>query len=497
MKRRVGLYLGTSSVGISVTQGKEIEFLGRYGFSSLDESKIDTLNEDIRWEALINKALREAGIDGGEAYVSLSDKDFIVRSLEMPLLKRNEIESSLVYEIEKYIPFKVSELEWAYEHVRFAKEKRMNISFIGIKESNLARIREILSRLNITMIISEPSCLSLERTMKASRELSKLRDFAFLDLTQSESYLTFFQHGLPVFNRYLVVPKKEEALDVNKFIESVDFSFQYFKREYKDYKLEKFIIVGEAVDASMASSLQESLQAEVVTVSPYDLTARENASVESLKALGAASRDYYPSTFTPVFKKPEFEPEAGMEIAEVPVEIPMLRLGLMAFLVGAGLVTSFFVAVVMGNDVTYKKEKLEQEEDSLIVPEAMSKLSWKEREALVAKKRQQVEILREINDSFIGFSGFINKLHRKGTLPDGVWLDKLSVRLTGKGYTGTLKGYIFRDDDYKERLGLDELVASLKSDESVMSVFSDVELDQSRRQSMREFEVTYFIITLR
>ena len=496
MRKKVGLYLGVNSVGVAVVQAKDIEFLGRFEFSSLDEGKIEALTDDIRWESLINKALREARADQGEVYVSMADRDFIVRSLEMPLMKRSEVESSLVYEIEKYIPFKMSELEWAYEYVRFPKEKRINISFIGIKENNLHRIREILARLNINAVFMEPSCLSLERSIKALKNFSKIKDFAFLDFSESESYLTFFQHGLPVFNRYLVLPKKEGVFDAAKFVDSVDFSFQYFRREYKAYQLEKFIIIGDIKDKSVVTSLHESLQTEVVTLSPYDLTARDNSSVEAVKALGAASRDFYPTVFKPVFKKTPHPAEA-LEISEMPPEIPMLRIGLMTFLVVMGAVFSFFLSVMMGNEVGVKKQKLEKKEEKIVMPIKMKGLSWEQREELVEEKKKDIDILRGIHSSFMNISEIFAKLHRKGMLPEGVWLVDLSISRLAGGYQGTLKGYIFRDDDYQERLGLNELVSRLKQEDIFMQVFSNVELDQSRRQKIREFEVTSFTLKLR
>ena len=140
---RVGLYLGVNSVGVMAIQGRNIISLANFELSSLEEAKIEALNEDIRWEALINKVLREVNAEGENVYVSLADRDFIFRSLEMPLMKRSDVATSLVYEIEKYIPFKIEELEWAYEYVRLPKERKINVSFVGIRENNLQRVRVI------------------------------------------------------------------------------------------------------------------------------------------------------------------------------------------------------------------------------------------------------------------------------------------------------------------------------------------------------------------
>jgi hypothetical protein len=59
-----------------------------------------------------------------------------------------------------------------------------------------------------------------------------------------------------------------------------------------------------------------------------------------------------------------------------------------------------------------------------------------------------------------------------------------------------MTGYIFRDDSYAEQIGLNELVYSLKKDTYFKGLFSDIEVNSSKRQSIKEFEVTYFSLKL-
>jgi len=302
-EKKVGLYLGINSVGAAVVQGKDILSLGRFEFSSLEEAGGEIKNEDIRWEALINKTLREVSSEAKNIYVSLADRDFIFRPLEMPSMKRKEIESSLVYEIEKYIPFKIEELVWDYDYANFPKERKIGLSFIGIKEDNFERIKSILSRLELKAAMIEPSCVSLARVVKSVKKFAQFKNFALLDFTQAEAYLTFFQQDLPVFNRYLVVPKKKDTLDLDNFIEAVNFSFQYFKREFKNYKLDKFIIVGDSNVDSLVPPLKEGLQVAIESVSSYDLTNRNNAQVENVKALGVVGLERSPYKFRPFLRK--------------------------------------------------------------------------------------------------------------------------------------------------------------------------------------------------
>lgn len=494
MAKTVGLYLGVNSLGVAVASGRTLVSLSEFAFSGSGDQE-GVADEDVRLEALINKAIRESGTDVEEVYLSLADRDFIFRSLEIPLMRKTEVESSLVYEVEKFIPFKITELEWTYADVRFPKEKKMGVSFIGIRESNLERIREILSRLGLKATFIEPSSLSLIRTLKSVRRFSKLDNFALLDLTEQESHLTFFQNDLPIFNRYLTIPKKAGSFDAAKFSESVDFSFQYFKREFRSYKLDKFILVSDIENQELIKLLSESLQIEVEVVSPADITGHNNARVESVKAFGAAVSEQTPSAFKSSFRKTKVSQEG--EMLEVVTEAPAFRVGLLAALLGVGLIANFFISVVMGNEVSLKAREVKNQEEAVAVPKELVGFSWDEYQGVVDKLAADLEKLQTIKSSFNNLSEMFKALSSRRVLPEGLWLEDFRIIHSDQKYAAAVSGCIFRDDDYKERLGLDDFIARLKSDYSIQRIFSNIQIDSSRRQKKKEFEVTCFSITLR
>lgn len=495
MAKTVGLYLGVNSIGVAVVAGRSILSLNQFDLSATDDSKGDVANEDVRLEALINKALRESGAEEDSIYLSMADRDFIFRSLEMPVMRQTEIESSLVYEVEKYVPFKMTELEWTYASMRVPKDKKMNISFVGIRDSNLLRIRQVLERLGLRAKFIEPSSLSLIRALKTLKRFSKLKDFALLDLTEKESHLTFFQNNLPAFNRYLTIPKKEDLFDAAKFSESVDFSFQYFKREFRSYRIDKFIVATDIENKELTSSLEDGLQAQVETVSSFGITNRNNASIESVKAFGAATSDQYPLVFKTGFKKTEISQEG--EIAEIVVEAPPLRVGLMGALLGLALGIALFTSIIMGNEVSVKEVDVKKAKEAVIIPEPLAPLAWGEYQTAVKELEVKIKTLQKAAKSFNNLSEAFKSLSSRRVLPEGLWLENLKINRRGEGYSATMAGYIFRDDDYQERQGLDDFMARLKTEYALQTLFSKVELDSSSRQQKKDFEVTYFSINLK
>jgi len=490
--KKVGLYLGVNSIGVAVVQGKDILSLERFEFSSIEEVGNKTTNDDIRWEALMNKTLREVDSHAKEVYISLADKDFIFRPLDMPSMKKKDIESSLIYEVEKYIPFKIEELVWDYDYVNFSKEKKIGLSFIGIKEDNFERIKAMLFRLELKAVVIEPSCLSLARVVKSIKKFSQFNNFAILDFTQDEASFTFFQQDLPVFNRYFIVPKKEDGIDLDNFIETVNFSFQYFKREFKNYKLDKFIVIGDSNAEKLVSSLKEGLQIEIESIPFNDLTNRSDNKVESIKALGVVGLQESSYKFKPNLRKTEERliPSGGSR------SVVALRGGLLGSLIAVGIVGIMFLSIILGNEVAAKKTILKNKKKSVIVPEALKAFTWSERSNIVYNEEERLSTLRNVASSFICFSPFFEELSMGAILPSRLWLVNLGISNYQGLIKGTLSGYVFRDDDYEERLAVNELISNLKENRIIGLIFNKVSLEFSNRELIDSFEATKFSIAL-
>ncbi len=129
----LGIYFGPKAVDVVETKGrkflKHIQIpLGGVSAGEFEEK----VPLEIKIVALFNEALRRNKIESKEAVLSLSGKDLIMRTFEMPNLPKDEMASAINFEAKKYIPFRVEELVSGY-HTEFVKVSRFNsVSFAGI-----------------------------------------------------------------------------------------------------------------------------------------------------------------------------------------------------------------------------------------------------------------------------------------------------------------------------------------------------------------------------
>lgn len=493
MKDQVGLYLGSNSVGAAHLKAKKIVSLSQLDFSFESEGSPD-LNEDVKWGASITKILRYVKVDvPTEAYVSLSDKDFIFRFFDIPLMKKGEVDSALFYEAEKYIPFKLNELVFTYDYFRKPKDKKISISFIGFRKSSLDLIKRRLNKIGVTSVAIEPSSVSLVRLLKERKEISNINNFAVLDFTSSEGYLTFFQNDSVVLNRYLTLTKKEGNIDVEKFVEAVNFSFQFFKREFKAANLEKLILIGQPTK-ELEASLVDTMQLKIETITPSDLASRPQATVESIKAVGVTQRPYAKVyKFKPVLKE-AMRPEEKREVTtEPPPPLHWLAIGASFIL---GLIIPFFMLAYSDGEIKIQEHEYKQKIESAKIPDQLEGLSWSKIENRLQEQRKKNKSLQAKKESLFKLADFLDALSSTDeVLPKGVWFERFDIEKNGRK-SAQLRGFVFRGDSYQERRAIDELIANLKSSTVVSSIFSEIRVDSSSRRQMKDFYVTSFSVTL-
>ncbi len=110
----LGIYFGPKLINIVETKGRkpvrDIEVPQTTISAGELEEKVPADVKTIEIIALFKDELRRNKIDARESTICLSGKDLIIRTFEIPVLPREELQSAINFEVKKYIPFKVEDL---------------------------------------------------------------------------------------------------------------------------------------------------------------------------------------------------------------------------------------------------------------------------------------------------------------------------------------------------------------------------------------------------
>jgi hypothetical protein len=237
----------------------------------------------------------------------------------------------------------------------------------------------------------------------------------------------------------------------------------------------------------MASALQEELQINIDTISPYDVVSTQNIESETLKAYGAANIES-PYKFRPLLKKTEEYVEEPIVSGEEP-----LRWWLFAALVGVGLAGLVVVAMFFGSEISTLQYKLGQADKAIERPTVLKGLAWDQVESMLQKKEDNLAKLKELSSIF-PISPSLEKL--ASLRSKGLWFENIDVDYRDKKYSISLSGYVFLGEAYNERSAVDSFISNVKKDDDLKVNFSNIEIVSLERKVIGEYTVTYFIIRL-
>ena len=498
-KEYIGIHIGKKFLSAARIENKSLAAFTKLSLSSLREESGDkVLQEDVLWEALINKALREVGSEHNEVFVSLEDREFIFRSFDMPLISKKEIESSMNYEIEKYIPFKMEELIWDYSYTKVSKYKKIDLSFIGIKNTAYKKYKTLFANTNATVLNIEPSAISLARVIKSLKFAKRVNNFAVLDFSEGESYMTFFYNDLPVFNRFIgsFDNEKDKSYAMDRLVEEMMISIQYFRREFKNYDLNSLFILCSSENVPLLSALKHKANIESKVISSDDILDAKGLSMEHFKAYAAATVSVLPFRFKPKFQSKD---ELAGGKTKKKIYVPSFNYILISVILVVGAAGCIFLYSFLNNKIIFKEYILRKRIEKLVLPETLKNKPIAEvenyLEERIKKNNDTISRLKIDSSEYNHVYPILDEL--PNILAEGLWLSDFRLERDGKGKLKlALSGYVLIADTGEGRRAIDNFISSIKGSSVLHRYFPKIDLVSMGRVKIEGYDAITFSLKL-
>ena len=506
----LGIYFGPKSIDLAVAKGKKfincIEIpLSRVVGTDLE----DKVPLEIKIVALINEALRMNKIEAKEAVLSLSGRDLIVRTFEIPDLPRDEVASAISFEARKYIPFKAEELISDYQ-VEFDKSNRVNtVLFVGIKKETLDKYSSIFNQLNIRMARMEYSGFSISRALN----LGGIKEKGVTALLcvdggdGDEINFAVSENGFPLFNRDINlslgggeapgVSEAQGAASLDKLRAEIRVSLGYYQRKFPGKKIQKFLIFsGQEQYRELETFLNEAGFASKL-VNFAKITGKPVAYSSGLiKGYGAALNKIIPGKVKINLVKIRASAyKAGVQVdvaslfRDIKVDFRAIIAGVLICLLTFGywlrksLPLKEELKGVIAARVQVNKIDANLTSDELIGVSLEYKRKLGKLDALIRKQLYLTEVMDSIPRS----------------VPDGVWLTGLSLvkdKIDNSSRL-TLEGMSYLQDSDKEFEAVNRFLDNLKQDQVFNKYFTDVSITSIDRRQVDNINATSFSLVCR
>jgi Tfp pilus assembly PilM family ATPase len=471
------------------------------------EEKVSAEVKLIEIIALFKGELRKTKIEAREAVICLSGRDLIIRTFEMPMLPREELQNAINFEAKKYIPFKVEDLISSYQ-LEFDKTTRTNrILFIGIKKETMDRYNSILSQLNIKIKAIEYSGFSVLRSLA----LAGVSDRGIIGVLgaelngEDEVNFTVLENGFPLFSRDISLTGgpgdlgNEEGIDRNMALEKLKMemrvSLDYYNRKFPNRNIQKvFFISNQDYRQDLEGLIADAgLSARFIDISriikkqiAYSLSFIKGYSSSLSKAIRTKVKVNILATKI----RSQKEKTAQREIISLFEGLKLdSRVTTLAF---------FLCSATFGFGL-YRSQALHKELNNIIamrsqVGKFSPGVSYEELNKLYSEHKKKSDTLDNLIKRQLYLTEPLSIMAR--IMPPGAWLKDFAFNKKEDGKAElVLSGAIYLADNEKEFSAANAFLAALKANPVFSEYFKEINLVSLDSEQFEGVRVTDFSIS--
>ncbi|MFC1515062.1 pilus assembly protein PilM [Candidatus Omnitrophota bacterium] len=498
MRKRLGIYFDGDGIAIVQAADRRVLESGFFPYSQPDDESSDGVVSGMKIRNLLEEGMNTLDIKPTDAYVGISDVKSIFRFMEMPTMKKKELQLALPLEAEKYMPFKIEDIAWDYKEKRSFREKKVKVAFTGVKQEVITEITEIFKDLSIPVKSIESASFATVGALVHFNKISrKNKNFAVFILSGKQGEINIFDDNFPYFCRHTKLPLDDEgAVSVAKVVDELRITLDYYRRERGQKSLEKLFVVGKKDALTAFAPTLSELEIDVEKITLEDIVQTPLSSIQELKAYSLALRDFRPPalTFDYLTRRPEAS-EGGaiaLEARDVPwdpraVFLPLV-IGFLAF------IAILFIKLNLETSKVVEMARLNKSFNELNMPEHLQTLdslrkSISRNDFLWQQMRTQAKIPRTS-------SSFLSLIHE--SLGPGMWLDSFEYKgdSVDQRARTSFRGMIFLSDVERERDSLGSFIATLKASDLVKGNGLQVNVHSINQLKERGYDVTAFEIRI-
>jgi len=202
----VGIDIGSSSV--KLVQLKEVR--GAYqlvnlGMAPLPSDAIvdNAIMDSSAVVGVIRDLLQSLKIKEKNVATSVSGHSVIIRKIQLPLATEEEMESSIQWEAEQYIPFEISEVNLDFQILGpdANDPSQMNVTLVAAKKDFVNDYVALFKECGLNPMVMDVDCFAVANVYEANYPDVNDEIVALIDLGASSSNVNVLKGGMSVFTR--------------------------------------------------------------------------------------------------------------------------------------------------------------------------------------------------------------------------------------------------------------------------------------------------------
>ena len=225
-KSVIGLDIGSSAVkAVEVVQrGDRFELL-HLGIATLPHDAIVEgafLNASAIADA-IREAIEKSGSKAKHAAAAVSGHSVIVKKITVPAMTAAELEESIRWEAEQYIPFDVNEVNLDFEILQAGDAERpMEVLLVAAKKDLIDDYVNLIGEAGLTPSVIDVAGFAVENAFESNYGVSGDEVVAIINIGAQTSTINVLANGVPAFTRDVATGGNQYTAEIQRAL-SVSF----------------------------------------------------------------------------------------------------------------------------------------------------------------------------------------------------------------------------------------------------------------------------------
>jgi type IV pilus assembly protein PilM len=204
-KSIIGLDIGSSSVKAVelAVKAKGLELLNM-GVAPVPPEAIVQgafLNSGAITEA-IRRAVDEAGIKTKLVATAVAGHSVIVKKISLPAMSREELEESIRWEAEQYIPFDINEVNLDFQILDTGDgEGQMDVLLVAAKKDLIDDYVHVITDAGLQPVVLDVAAFAVENTFTANHDFAPDEVVALVNVGSQVVNINIVSQGVPAFTR--------------------------------------------------------------------------------------------------------------------------------------------------------------------------------------------------------------------------------------------------------------------------------------------------------
>ncbi len=291
-KSVVGLDIGSGAIKlVQLKKTKRGYLLQRFGILPLDpELIVDGAVMDASQVVLaIKELIAKESVRIKNVALSVSGHSLIVKKISLPLMTEEELQESIKWEAEQFIPFDINDVNIDFHvlqtsETQRAEEGQMPVLLVAVKKDKLKEYTNLVMEAGLNPVIGDVDAFALENAYTENYDVKEGETIALVNMGASVMNINILKGGVFSFTRDISIGGKQynEALQ-----REMDLSFDQAERAKRVEEVE-------GVDPNQVNDIIQRLNSEMVSevVRSFDYfkTTSPNETIDRILLSGGSAK---------------------------------------------------------------------------------------------------------------------------------------------------------------------------------------------------------------